>query len=67
MKKIYFQCEQCGKIYKTNVSHLNDLDLYIYLYCEECKTQTKQLYCGENIEDKYLYYDLNSDPRYYEY
>lgn len=37
------------------------------MFCEECEEETSQLWCGDNLDDIYLYWDINNDPRYYKY
>ena len=47
--------------------NIDSEETYSILYCEQCEDETRQLWCGENPEDRYIYYDLNNDPRYYLY
>lgn len=61
-----FQCSSCGNIHKVDWKYkpIGD-DIYVTLWCERCKGQTQQLYCGDDESDLYSLYDLNVDPRYY--
>ena len=63
----YLQC-QCGYINCTDrILKRDDNDIYINIYCEQCKRVTRQLYCGTNDQDLYYLYDVVSDPRHYHY
>lgn len=68
MGKHYFQCAKCGKIHQVEMEYnIDSEETYSILYCEQCEDETRQLWCGENPEDRYIYYDFNNDPRYYLY
>ena len=66
--KGYFQCRCCGSV---NCIKMNDKPkengIYIDLWCSKCTDVTQQLNCGEDLSDWYELYDLNNDPRYYNY
>ncbi len=66
-KRAQFQCIQCGAIYWIEDPPEIDEELYTKMRCEHCGQMTNHLWVGERDEDKYLYYDLNADPRYYKY
>jgi transcription elongation factor Elf1 len=61
-----FQCMQCGELHEVNMIYDIENDIYIKMRCQNCRSDTQHLYCG-NKYDKYIYYDLNSDYRYYQY
>ena len=63
-KKItYIQCQDCGEIYE--VSYEVEIDkLYIIANCPNCGI-AKGLNLGGNKEDKYYFYDVVMDGRYY--
>lgn len=61
----YFQCTKCGQIHQIEMSYNIDSDLYIDLYCGQCDAETKQLWVGENPEDKFIYMDINVEPLYF--
>lgn len=60
----WIQCQRCGHLHKAKVQ-LSEDNLYIYEYCHRCRDETKSLWCGENREDVYMYYNANLDLRYY--
>lgn len=62
----YFQCTKCGAVHYIDHPYKKDT-LYNAFWCEECEEETLQLWCGDNLDDKYIYWDINNDPRYYEY
>lgn len=59
------QCTQCGHVYYAKITS-NIEDLYTDTKCPVCGTK-KSLYVGETIEDFYEFYNVNEDPRYYNY
>lgn len=63
----YFQCTKCGAVHYIEYLCNIDSDLYYEIFCEKCEEETLQLWCGDNLDDKYIYWDINNDPRYYEY
>ncbi len=64
--KEIFQCSCCGNIHKVDEKYKPEEDqIYVSLWCERCRDQTTQLYCGDNIDDLYMLYDTNIDPRMY--
>ena len=65
MKEGWGQCQVCGHLHMVETKDIPEGDLYIEEYCPKCRDGTKHLYCGENREDVYIYYNLNIDPRYY--
>lgn len=63
--KVWMQCQQCGKLHQVKTKDTSDDDLYIEEYCPRCRDGTKHLWCGEQKEDVYIYYNVNVDPKYY--
>ena len=64
--KEIFQCSCCGTIHKVNEKYKPEEDqIYVSLWCERCRGQTAQLYCGDNESEIYELYNLNIDSRYY--
>lgn len=63
-EKVWVQCQVCGHLYKTK-TQLSEDDLYIYEHCPKCRDETKNLYCGDNETEIYIYYNANLDPRYF--
>lgn len=62
----WIQCQQCGEIHF--IQKLIAIDkLYITSFCPRCNKCTKGLNCGDNIDDIYLFENVNVDPRYYQY
>ena len=66
--KEIFQCSCCGHIHKVNEKYKPKEDvIYVPLWCERCRDQTMQLYCGDDDSDLYMLCDINIDPRIYKY
>ena len=64
--KEIFQCNCCGNIHKVSEKYKPRGDnIYRSLWCDKCKTYTKQLYCGDNPDDLYWLYNVNVDQNYY--
>lgn len=61
--KTWVQCTGCGKIYQIP-QRVSIEKLYIITNCSTCGI-TKVLNLGEQKEDIYYFYDVNTDPRYY--
>ena len=63
--RTFVQCQNCGNLY--TFPHIVAIDkMYISSYCPECGATTA-LNLGNNEGDRYELYDVNIDPRYYEY
>lgn len=63
--KELWQCQDCGNSLKTDGKYKpRDGNIYAKLWCKHCKKITQQLYCGDNIDDWYLYENVNVDQRY---
>lgn len=64
--KEIFQCSCCGHINKVDDRYKPRGDtVYVPLWCERCRCQTTQLYCGDDESELYSLYDVNIDPKYY--
>lgn len=61
------QCQVCGHLHKVKMRDISEDDLYIQEHCPKCRDDTNHLWCGENREDVYIYYNLNVDPNFYNY
>ena len=66
-KGLWVQCQQCGKLHKTEVGYTSEDDLYIQLLCPRCRDGTHHLIIGEHKEDVYVYGNNNLDERFYNY
>lgn len=62
----YLQCTQCGQIIQVN-EEVSYKKIYVYSYCNCCEHTEKMLNLGENELDKYKYYDVALDERYFTY
>lgn len=62
----YFQCCNCGAVHYIEYSYKKE-DLYNTFWCGECEDEVKHLWVGDNIEDKYLYYNPCLDERFFIY
>lgn len=63
--KEIFQCS-CGNIHRVSSKYKpEDDEIYETLWCSKCQEYTRQLYCGDDIDDLYMLYDINIDPRIY--
>ena len=66
--KEIFQCSCCGNIHRVDEKYKpRGDDIYTTLWCEKCGEYTRQLYCGDSMDDLYALYDANSDGRFYKY
>lgn len=64
--KYCWQCSECGRVHYEDVKYNIDSNgIYDILYCEQCETETKQLWCGNDILDFYELYDTTKDLRFY--
>ena len=62
----YFQCCNCGAVHYIEYPYKKE-DLYNTFWCGECEDEVKHLWVGDNIEDKYLYYNPCLDERFFIY
>ena len=65
-KEVWVQCQYCGELYKKTIEY-NIEDIYIKLDCPGCRDETTHLICSEDENEIYALYNLNADPRYYDY
>lgn len=66
--KEIFQCNCCGTIHKVDEKYKPRGDgIYETLWCQKCGEHTRQLYCGDNMDEIYALYDVNIDGNYYKY
>jgi Zn finger protein HypA/HybF involved in hydrogenase expression len=66
VKEVWLQCQCCGELHKKKVEY-NIEDIYIQEECPRCRDETTHLICGEDEWEIYHLYNLNTDPRYYNY
>ena len=65
-REVWVQCQFCGKLHKETIQY-NIEDIYIKLHCSGCRDDTVHLICGQEESEIYHLYNLNADPRYYNY
>ena len=59
----WVQCQMCGEIYQ--IPYEVDIDkLYVMSYCPNCGI-TKGINLGDKEEDKYYFYNVVLDNKYY--
>ena len=63
-EKCYVQCQVCGKVFQIPQRIPSD-KLYISVYCTRCKTFTAGINLGDKEEDRYYFYNVVLDERYY--
>lgn len=61
----YVQCQYCGHIYYTE-DNFSIEDFIIETECPICNN-INGINCGKNLEDIYIFMDINNDPRFYMY
>lgn len=61
---VWLQCQMCGELHREKIN-LEDDNIYIQLKCPKCRDGTTQLIIGNDLDDLYLYCNVNVDPRYY--
>ena len=66
-KSVNVQCQKCGTIFQ--VDEQNDYIEYLYIQakCPCCEHENYMLNIGKDILDKYTYYNVVMDERYYKY
>lgn len=65
--EVWMQCQICGKLSKQIIKYNIEEDIYIKVYCTGCRDDTTHLICGEDEGEIYHLYNLNMDPKYYNY
>ena len=63
-KTHYYQCQNCGEISKAKFEYKTE-DIFVDLRCDQCATETRQLYIGTALLEKYELYNVNLDKKYY--
>lgn len=65
-RRAQFQCMNCGTIHWIeDPPDIDEDEVYTKMKCGHCKQMANHLWVGNKPEDLYLYYDANTDPRYY--
>ena len=63
---VWLQCQSCGEIHKEKIGNYDiENDIFLRLKCSKCRDSTSQLILGADLDDLYLYTNVNVDPRYY--
>lgn len=64
----YVQCQNCGHIYYVYdiEDKFSTEDFIIKAECPICNN-INGVNCGENLEDIYMFMNINKDPRFYMY
>ena len=63
--RTFLQCTDCGKIYDV-YDDISIEALYVHSCCPRCG-HIRALNIGNSEDEKYLYYDVSLDERYYKY
>ena len=63
-ERCYIQCQVCGKIFRIPQTVPSD-KLYVNAYCPRCDNYTTGLNLGDKDVDKYYFYNVVLDERYY--
>lgn len=66
-ESVNVQCQKCGTIFQVNDQHNYIEYLYIQAKCPCCEHENYMLNIGKDILDKYTYYNVVMDERYYKY
>lgn len=61
------QCQQCGTIFQVDERNNYLERIYIHTVCPCCKHEGNMLNIGKDILDKFTYYNVVMDERYYRY
>ena len=64
MDKQLWQCQKCGKMHSTQFEYKTE-EIFVSLWGDRCETETPQLWCGDKLEDKYLYWNENLNENIY--
>ena len=62
----YYQCNYCGEIHASRLRYSTE-DEFVDLWCDQCETETPQLYVGKDLLEKYELYNPNLDARFFIY
>lgn len=66
-KSVNVQCQKCGTIFQVDEQNNYIEYLYIQAKCPCCEHENYMLNIGKDILDKYTYYNVVMDERYYRY
>ena len=66
-REVWVQCQSCGELHKQKIQYNIEDDFYIKVRCPGCRDETTHLICSEDESEIYHLYNLNTDPRYYNY
>lgn len=66
-KSVNVQCQKCGTIFQVDEPNNYIEYLYIQARCPCCEHENYMLNIGKDILDKYTYYNVVMDERYYKY
>lgn len=66
-KSVNVQCQKCGTIFQVDEQNNYIEYLYIQARCPCCEHENYMLNIGKDILDKYTYYNVVMDERYYRY
>lgn len=66
-KSVNVQCQKCGTIFQVDEQNNYIEHLYIQAKCPCCEHENYMLNIGKDILDKYTYYNVVMDERYYRY
>lgn len=62
------QCQQCGTIFQVDEESKESIEeIYIYAECPCCEYEGNMLNIGKDIIEKYTFYNVVMDKRYYRY
>lgn len=61
------QCQKCGTIFQVDERNNSVEEIYIHAECPCCEHEGNMLNIGKGILDKYFFYDVIADERYYRY
>lgn len=66
-ESVNVQCQKCGTIFQVDERNNYIEYLYIQAKCPYCEHENDMLNIGKDILDKYTYYNVVMDERYYRY
>lgn len=66
-ESVNVQCQKCGTIFQVDEQNNYIEYLYIQAKCPCCEHENYMLNIGKDILDKYTYYNVVMDERYYRY
>lgn len=66
-ESVNVQCQKCGTIFQVDEQNNYIEYLYIQAKCPCCEHENYMLNIGKDILDKYTYYNVVMDERYYKY